>query len=514
MSEDAAGDAATLPESGGVGSDAGETPPPLADAGLTTLSIDPPLPRVEQGVAIDVKVSIVRTASLTGDVAVELAGLPTGVTTTSTIIPAGSSETTFKLSSTPSTPMGITAITLKAEGATDLPARLAVAGPPGALDTSFDSDGILLDTSSATAVAYAVAELPDGQLIVAGTTGSGWFVRRYDESGKPDAAFNTNAASALPTTGIARTIAIDSATGRILVGGGSVPASTEAATIVRLNPDGSADQNFANAGTFIASSVTHPNGSRVNAMVVTADSRIVVAGASISPVRAFFERYTSTGASDDLNFAHYADQNTSTFTALLPLPSGAYLATGADTSVSPPVPLAMRFVSTGSPDTTFNSTGRKSYTDVTCSGAAAALSDNGDAMIVGQDVTGPSYCETRIAASGSGNKLFSKTIAGGNSERFNAAAAGPANTVYAAGQGGGSQDRSAIVLRRTADGSLDPTFAPTASTPGLLSFADPSTPDGYFYNFQALSAARAGRLYIGGSRAKSSTGFIVFRIWE
>ncbi|MBX3190570.1 MAG: hypothetical protein KF819_26450 [Labilithrix sp.] len=499
-------------EAGGP-ADAGVQPDTSTeDAGPGSLSIEPELPRVERGKTAEVKIKLGRTATLRGDVAVDLAGLPAGVTVSPIVIGAASSEATATLSAAPAAAMGIKPITLKAQGASDRSVRLAVAGPSGDLDTSFDNDGLILDSTNPGASVRAMTEIGEGGLLVAGTNGTGWLVRRYDEAGVPEATFNTNAAAVVPTTGMARAIALDPATGRIVVGGGS--GASEAATIVRLNADGTADQTFGNAGTMRATIADHPTGSRVNAMVVTTGSTIVIAGSFFGPTRGIVERYTATGQRDAVGFAFYQDQAPSELTALLVLPSGALLATGTNDAVAPPEHLALRFLATGAPDTAFNLTGRASYPEESCRGASAALAANGDAVIVGQSVFGPNYCETRIAASAAGARIYTRVHPAGASDQFHAAAPGPGNTVYAAGQGGGSQDRVGVVLRRKADGDLDPTFAPGSDTPGVLGLQDPSVPDVYAYDLFALAPSRDGRLFIGGARTKSMTGFVVFRVWQ
>lgn len=475
------------------------------DAGLATLTLAPLRPRLVRDASVEVDVSLAR-GGLTGDVAVAVGGLPTGVTVLGGTIPAAASTAKLTFAAAGNAKLGIAPITLVALGASDLPTSLVVAGTPGQTDESFDGDGFAIDTSSATGVYNAVLVQPDGKVVTAGatnTTGT-WIVKRYVD-GAPDTAFNTNAAAFMPTTGDARGLALDATTGRIVVVGES--GTTLRLTIVRLNADGSIDQGFANAGTMLASSVDHPSGSRGSGAFVLSDSSIVVAGRK--GTLGMVERYTAAGVRDS-GFVHFTSATDAELFAVAPLAGGSILATGTDIAASPDAQLAVRLLSNGTPDATFAG-GTRTYASG-CRGYAMALASNGDAILVGDDQTAPSLCQTRIAASGNGNLLHSESTNAGSNGQFLAAA--PAffpEGVYAAGHAGGSLDRYAVVERRFGDGGLDPTFGTT----GTLRFEDTSgTPDTFRWIIRAATTTPDGQLVVAGSRTGNLPGGFVARIWQ
>lgn len=473
------------------------------------VSVDPPRARVKQGTTVELEAKLERKG-LAGELAVTVTGLPKGVTAAPASFAAAATTTKVVLTAAADATLGNQAIKLEVQGATPATVDLLVAGPSGTLDTTFDSDGLVFDTQSATGVYFAVKVQPDGKILAAGApngaSGGGWTVKRFNADGTPDSAFNTAVAAVVPTTGLARGIAIDASNGKILVTGGS--ASTERLTVVRLNPNGSADQGFANAGTLLVDTVTHSQGSRGNSVVVLAGSTVLVSGTKNEGAGTvgIVERYTSAGVKDQA-FLSYSTAGAGAFTNVLALAGGAFFATGTDQSVSPPAQLGVRLLANGTPDGTFGTTGRRTYASG-CRGAASALATNGDVVIVGQDVFGPSACTTRVAASGTGEQLYTRNGGGGGSDQFTAAATA-GNAAYSAGFGGGSQDRYAHVERRASDGGLDPTFGKD----GIFELEDPATPDTYGYQIQAATTADDGRLVVAGNRTISTRGYFIGRIW-
>ena len=474
-----------------------------------TFTTTPARPRVVRGTSVDVDVTVDRKG-LAGDVAIVLTGLPAGLTASAASIPAAGTTAKVKLTAAGTAPMGAAPIAVTAKGASDLKTDVVIAGTPGQSDESFDGDGFLLDTAVATASFQAVLAQSDGKILAAGTTnpgGGAWMVKRFLADGTPDAAFNTAAAAAMPATGAARALAIDGATGKILVVGGS--AASEQLTIVRLNPTGAADQGFASAGTMIADTVSHGQGSRGNAVVVLADSSVVVAGRN--GVLGLVEAYSATGLPHPtfLRYQTSADAELFGFAALA---GGAYLATGTDLAASPDAQLAVRLLSNGTPDAAFGGATGRTYASG-CRGFGLAIAANGDALIVGDDQTAPVLCATRIAASGNGNFAWTeKTSAGSNGQFLAAAAAFAGDATYSAGHAGGSQDRFAIVERRLLDGGLDPAFG----NAGEVRFEDVAgVPDTFRFVIRAARPFSDGRILVAGSRTGAvAPGAFIARLWE
>jgi len=475
------------------------------------VTVDPPRVTVKAGASAEVEAKLDRRG-LAGELAITVTGLPKGVTAAPVAFAAGAASAKVVLTAAADATLGDAAIRVEAPGATAAPVALLVAGPSGTLDTTFDSDGLVLDTQSPAGAFFAVKVQADNKILavgaVSGAGGGGWTVKRFNADGSPDAAFNTAAAAVVPTTGMARAIAVDPANGKILVAGSS--AGTERLTVVRLNGTGTADQGFANAGTLLVDTVTHSQGSRALGVLALPGSLVLVAGTKNEGAGTvgIVERYTAAGVKDPA-FVSYTMPVAGTLSGIVPLASGAFFASGTDASLSPPSQTGVRLLANGTPDAAFGTSGRRTYASG-CRGAASALATNGDVVVTGQDITGPSYCVTRIAASGNGEGVYTRTRAGGNSEQFTAAATGPNNTTYAAGHGGGSQDRVALVERRLPGGALDPAFA----TGGSLEIEDPATPDTYGYQIQAATTADDGRLVIVGNRTLSTRGYFVGRIWQ
>jgi uncharacterized delta-60 repeat protein len=484
------------------------------DAGLAAFSISPQTPLVKRGGSVQLTVNVDRKG-VTGDIALAFVGLPSGVTASTAIVPAASASTNVTLSASATATVGSAMVTLKGTGVGDLAFRLLVADLPGKLDQSFDSDGFLIDTSPAAGVFYAVTTQADGSIVAVGATTtaatSAWIARRFSIDGAPDTTFDTNAAAVMPATGAARGVAIDPTTRRIVIVGSS-SATPEKLTMVRLNETGTPDQGFGNAGTVLGSTVTYPQDTRANAVLVFADSSILFGGYS-GPAGtsrfAIVEHYTSTGDRDTTTgYVQYKNTAASTVTSLVPLAGGSVLAGGSADSLSPPGALAVRLLSNGTPDGTFGGTGTRTYS--TCKGAALALFSGGQAVIAGRDVTGPSFCIETFDAKMSGNVGTEKSFGGGNAAQLLAAASGADDTAYVAGfDHGSTMDKFAIARQYYSDGGLVPTFG----TAGEVRFEDPGTPDTYAYAFYGAAAQQDGRLLLVGQRIINNTGALIMRVW-
>lgn len=507
------GDAPVNVTDSGVTSDSG-TPDSAADGGpdaaLATLSITPNTPLLRRGSTLDVTVNVDRQ-SVSGPITLVASGMPSGVTATIGVIAGGATTGTLKLAATAGATPGATKLTLKAAGVADFTFDLLVASAPGTLDESFDNDGIVLDTGTATGKYQAVLAQPDGKVVAVGTTnptGGAWLVRRYNADGTLDAPFNTAAAAAIPTTGAARAIVLDPTKGRLVIAGTTVQVSADRGTVVRLNADGSADQGFASAGTLLVDTISFGTGNVVNAVSVLSNSSVVVAGVTGNSSVGFVTRYTDKGVSDS-NFLDFRTQGKAIFTGVMELTGGALLAVGTDTSVSPPAQLAVRVTPNGNPDGLFGPGGTRTYASG-CRGFAGALTSGGDALIVGQEVFGPSYCETRIAATGNGALSWSKVYDGGNAAGVFGAAGAAGDATYAVGYMSGGVDRIAFLNRRKADGNLDTTFG----TGGQAQFEDATTPDTYRFSLLATAVAADGRVLVAGQRLGATPGPLLLRIWQ
>ena len=458
------------------------------------------------------KLTVTRKGSPT-EVAASVTGLPAGVTATTPAIAASTDATTIGLDVTADAGVGFFPFSVEAPGAAKLASTLVVPDAPAGFDTTFDNDGIVLEAAAGNFTAALV--LPDGGIVAVGASavaGGTWVVRRYDATGAADATWNAKSLGKLPTSNAPRAIARDPANGKLYVVGSST-ANAELLTIVRLNADGSVDETWAGGGTYRATTVESPQGSRGNAALVLPDGKLLVAGQR-SPT-GLVARFTTTGQADE-TFTQYTTTGNGELFGLALLPSsaalggGRVLATGTDSASAPPAQLVVRLFVDGPLDTGFAG-GARTYASG-CRGTGFALTSDGDAILVGADVTVPSLCTTRVAASSTGNIQWTmKTSAGANGTLTAAAPVWNGTGSYSGGEAGGSQDRFALLERRTATGDLDPTFG----TGGTLRIEDPNVPDGYRFVFRAAVPASDGRLVIVGSRSSGGTTTgVVMRIWE
>lgn len=479
------------------------------DAGLATVSIVPAAPRLLQGASLDVTVTFARNG-LTGPIALTASGAQTGTTITVAPIGDGTLTTQMKITTGANALVGVAPITLKAPGVADFTFPLVVAGPTGTLDTSFDGDGIVLETSLGTGFYDAALVQPDGKLLVAGSTSAApgqWILRRYEVDGTPDATFNANILPDLPAVGVARSIAIDPK-GRILVGG-SAGSGTAQLGILRLNASGKADQSFGTSGLVVTSTVNFGQGLAANAIATRADSSIIAAAETGVPHGRLF-RFLEDGTRD--NAFSYETGNGSAsgaLTSVFVLPQDFTFSTGTNL-VGGTSPLAVRLQASGSPDLNFATGGTKNYiADAKfCTARTAARTGNGDVVMLGVDNTGSPSCEVRIDANGAFKwKVVENTSLNGQPGGITP---GPSDGTYSDGWYGGSQDKKGYVRRRLAGGGLDATFAGG----GEVSFEDPNTPDAYVLQFKAITTTADGRIVAVGQRTGSaSPGPIIYRLW-
>lgn len=160
--------------------------------------------------------------------------------------------------------------------------------PDGTVDDTFGNDGVVITATGDSAFAHAVVLQADGKIVVAGQVSDGAdtraFVARYSPDGALDATFGGGDGIALSNAvaSAARDVAIQT-DGKIVFTGsvGRQDDPTNLDVLVgRLNPDGSADATFGNAGltVFVASSFLDQG----RAIALQGDGKIVWQGSSES----------------------------------------------------------------------------------------------------------------------------------------------------------------------------------------------------------------------------------------
>jgi uncharacterized delta-60 repeat protein len=153
----------------------------------------------------------------------------------------------------------------------------------GALDSTFGSGGVaVLPTPAA---AWGMALQPNGSLVIAGeqayNSSEAFIVQRVRGDGSLESSFGTGGVVTIPigswAVGYAMALQPD---GKIVVGGnGKATDGSPLAAVVRLNPDGALDSNFASGGI-----LQFPGGG-LNALTIDSAARIYLVGVGATVIR-------------------------------------------------------------------------------------------------------------------------------------------------------------------------------------------------------------------------------------
>ena len=180
----------------------------------------------------------------------------------------------------------------------------------GTFDTSFDSDGIVVTpVREATDAAYAVAIQTDGKIVVSGRSDSNpvfvtsFAIVRYNTNGSLDTTFDTDGIVITPGPGNAITdsLAIQP-DGKIVVAHNVFVSSSFSyrLAVLRYNADGSPDSSFGVDG---AISTTVGTNVEYVSLALQRDGKIVVACSSYTSNAAGYDfwvaRYHGSGAIDE-----------------------------------------------------------------------------------------------------------------------------------------------------------------------------------------------------------------------
>ncbi|MBK8465040.1 MAG: InlB B-repeat-containing protein [Chloracidobacterium sp.] len=235
--------------------------------------------------------------------------------------------------------------------------------PDGAIDTTFSGDGkVTTDIDSSFDVAYSVAIQPDGKIVAAGTSGDSFAVVRYNTDGSLDTTFDGDGkvVTAFGTDDEGRSVAIQP-DGKIVVAGSSWTGFGYDFAFVRYNADGSLDTTFSGDGKVtIGTGFTE----MAYSVAIQADGKIVAAGYTFNGTRVFgLYRLTSNGAPD---FTFDGDGRVATSVlgehdearAVAIQPDGKIVAGGISQNGTSNNFAVVRYNSNGSLDTTFDNDGK------------------------------------------------------------------------------------------------------------------------------------------------------------
>lgn len=174
-------------------------------------------------------------------------------------------------------------------GAGKLPTNESAIGvvrllPSGSLDQGFGKGGMVSTAVGTNSVAYDVAILADGGILVAGGTSSAVLLARYTRRGALDPAFGslgvvTTGVMPFPGVASAQALAID-ATGRPVIAGRASTSlgAKNAWLLARYQADGSLDGSFSSDG--IAVMPVSADGNQALGVATQGDGRIVAVGVS------------------------------------------------------------------------------------------------------------------------------------------------------------------------------------------------------------------------------------------
>jgi uncharacterized delta-60 repeat protein len=329
---------------------------------------------------------------------------------------------------------------------------------PGSLDTTFNTTGLATANYGGTETANAVAVMPNGKIVVAGTTNTlgnnDIAVLRYNANGTLDTTFSSDGgtitdvetAAGASTEDFAQAVAVQP-DGKILVAGYTNAGGANDFLLVRYNVDGSLDTFFGAGG------------------------------------RAIFN-YTAN------------DQATS----VIVLPNGKILVGGTTDIGNAPDFTVVRYNSDGSPDTTFGSGGHASSgfgQDDFCQ--AMAVQQDGKIVLAGYTNTPGTndFAVARFTADGVIDTTFNTTgqvvTPFGSDDRANSVAIQADGKIVVAGSWNGGLSEFALARYNTTgsldtsfslDGKANASFAPTGF--GLAEFGN------------SLALQPDGRIIVGG----------------
>ncbi len=257
------------------------TPSPVPTDTATpqfTIAADPTKLNVPQGGSATLDVTITPDAGFAEAVDVTVESLPSGVTASALTIAPPATIGTITLSALATaaapTPLEAQVVGHTSAGARSVSFQLTVRGAPGALDSSFGTDGV----ARVMANLADVTRQPDGKLLVAGWGGTDEtaFVCRRESNGTADLSFGDAGGCQhfdTPTAGL-----------RVEIRGGMIYVAFADQFLARLTADGTPDPAFGGTGVVKLPDARYPERLRFDAdgIVVSAN---VADGAALLRVR-------------------------------------------------------------------------------------------------------------------------------------------------------------------------------------------------------------------------------------
>lgn len=490
------------------------------DAGSSAITVTPARPVVRRGGSIELAVDVVRSGTSTGELTATLVDLPAGVTAEPVAIAAGSTKGVVKITATAIATLGPATTRLTVTGGAGtgtaippLEVPLLVADPAGAVDTTFDTDGVAIDATKAlTGTFYALAIAGDGSILAGGAgngaaANAGWMLRRFSAAGAADAAFTTAAAPGLPANNELRAIAIDGM-GRIVCAGASVPPAGAQAllTVARFTATGALDATFAGGVVRIPLAET-PLGSSAFAVAVQPTGAIVVVGsrndAGVGQTGIVL-RFADNGTRDATFNGGATLTIADTRLVGVAIEAGGNLVLGGTTTPGAPAAYVVtRRTATGAIDNTFGTNGVATFATGSRANAFVRM-PNGPFALAGDVRTGPAAYTAGLAGP-NGAPLFARSVTLSATGAFNALAAPDEATIIAAGHATGANGEARVERLLADGGAKDPAFGDAGT-----SLLDPGA-NGFDLSLFAAAIQKDGRILVAGNR--SNAGAVIYRLW-
>ncbi|MEH1902402.1 MAG: DUF4347 domain-containing protein [Nostoc sp.] len=275
----------------------------------------------------------------------------------------------------------------------------------GTLDTNFNTTGkVTTNFANGDDYGYSITVQPDGKILVAGGSYNGinndFAIVRYNNDGTLDTNFNITGKVTTDFAngddyGYSITVQPD---GKILVAGGSYNGINNDFAIVRYNNNGTLDTNFNITGKV---TTDFANGDDYgSSIIVQPDGKILVAGGSYNGINNDFAivRYNSNG-SLDTSFnttgkvtTDFASQNDYGYSITVQA-DGKILVAGTTENGTDNDFAIVRYNSNGTPDTSFNTTGKLTtdFASNNDSGYSITVQPDGKILVAGDSNNGTNY---------------------------------------------------------------------------------------------------------------------------
>jgi uncharacterized delta-60 repeat protein len=399
---------------------------------------------------------------------------------------------------------------------------------PGTLDPSFNGTGkVTTAIGPGTDAAYGMAIQSDGKIVAVGQSSNGtnddFGVVRYTIDGTLDATFNGTGKvqTAIGNgTDIANAVAIQ-ADGKIVAAGNSSNGSNNDFALVRYNVNGTLDTSFNGTGKVTTALGTGTD--VIQSVAIQPDGKIVAAGFYSNGTNTDFAvaRYMTTGTLDPSfgsgGFIGVPIGSSNDFGFSVAIQSDGKIVVAGHTFNGTNYDFAVtRRNSDGSPDTTFNGTGKVSTAIGTSDDAGYSVKIQADGkIIVAGYSNGPTerdFALIRYNTNGSLDTSFNGTgkvttpVGNGNAQATSLAIQSDGAILAAGLAPNNSGNNDFALVRYNANGTLDTSFNTTGKVVTPIGSSNDQA------NMVALEPD--GRIVLAGASSDTTDDFAVARYYS